>query len=69
MGDLEFEGKFSNGKRWEVKLLNRKKDGKGKEYKDNSNIEFESEFLNGIRNLECNYHNDKLEFEGEYLDG
>ena len=45
--------------------------GKGKEYKINSNILiFEGEYLNGKRNGKGReYNNSKLEFEGEYLNG
>ncbi len=45
--------------------------GKGKEYKINSNILiFEGEYLNGKRNGKGKeYNNNKLEFEGEYLNG
>jgi len=48
------------------------KNGKGKEYKINTNILiFEGEYKNGIRNGKGKeyYNNGNLKFEGEYLNG
>jgi len=56
---------------FEGEYLNRKKDGKGKEYHNNGELKFEGEYLNGKRNgkgKEYNY-NGKLIFEGEHLNG
>ena len=55
---LIFEGEYLKGKR----------NGKGKEYDNNSNLIFEGEYLNGKRNYGKEYHkNGKLIFEGKYL--
>ena len=44
--------------------------GKGKEYYDNGNIQFEGEYLNGERNGKGKeYDFGKLKFEGKYLNG
>ena len=53
-----FEGEYLNGKR----------NGKGKEYSLNDDIEFEGEYLNGKRNGKGKeyYYKGKLKFEGEY---
>ena len=58
---LIFEGEYSKGIR----------NGKGKEYYLNGQLEFEGEYLNGERNGKGKEYNDKgnLEFEGEYLNG
>ena len=81
MGELEFEGEFSNGKRWNGKGYNKEgnkefeiKDGKGniKEYNNyDGELEFEGEYLNGERNGKGKeyFKNGKLKFEGEYLNG
>ena len=49
------------------------KDGKGfiKEFLDDGKLEFEGEYLNGVRHGKGKYYdyNGKLEFEGEYLNG
>ena len=62
-GELKFEGEYKNGER----------NGKGKEYEseeDNFRLIYEGESLNGKRNGKGKeYYNDKLEFEGEYLNG
>ena len=51
--------------------MNGKRNGKGKEYYENGNIEFEGEYLNGKRNGKGKeyFNNGKLLFEGEYLNG
>ena len=55
---LKFEGKYLNGK----------KNGEGKEYKDNDNtLIFEGVFFNGKKLNGKQYSNGKL--EGEYLNG
>ena len=55
---LIFEGEYLKGKR----------NGKGKEYDNNSNLIFEGEYINGKRNYGKEYHkNGKLIFEGKYL--
>ena len=51
--------------------INKKRNGKGKEYKNNKII-FEGEYLNGKRHgkgKEYDYYTGKLIFEGEYLEG
>ena len=37
-GELEFEGEYLNGNRW---------NGKGKEYNDNGELIFEGKYING----------------------
>jgi len=51
--------------------LNGKRNGKGKEYYDNGELEFIGEYLNGKRNGKGKeyYDNGELKFEGEYLEG
>jgi len=57
--ELLFESEYLDGKR----------NGKGKEYR-NDKLLFEGEYLNGKRNGKGKeYWNGKLEFEGEYLNG
>ena len=55
---------------FEGEYLNRKRNGKGKEYKYGK-LEYEGEYLNGERNGKGKeyYKNGQLEFEGEYLNG
>ena len=76
-GQLKFEGEYLNGKKWngkgydkDGKLEYEIKNGKGFiiEYKEWKKI-FEGEYLNGMRNGKGKeyYSNDKLKFEGEYL--
>ena len=43
-GELDFEGEYLNGERW---------NGKGKEYFDNGELKFEGEYLNGEKNEKC----------------
>ena len=45
--------------------------GKGKEYNDDGNLEYEGEILNGKRNGKGKefYNNGKLKYIGEYLNG
>ena len=45
--------------------------GKGKEYYNSGELQFEGEYLNGKRNGQGKeyYKDGKIEFEGEYLDG
>ena len=59
--DLLYEGEF----------LNRKKNGKAKEY-EYKRLIFEGEYLNGKKNGKCKEYyfcNGKIKFEGEYLNG
>ena len=50
-------------------FLNRKRNGKGKEYY-NGKLRFEGEYLNGKRNGKGKeYFDGRLIFEGEYLNG
>ena len=48
-----------------------KKNGNGKEYYDNGNIEFEGIYSNGKRKGKGReyYYINKLKYEGEYLNG
>ena len=59
--ELLFEGEY----------LNKKRNGKGKEYNSYGDLEFEGEYLNGKRNGKGKefYDSEILKFEGEYLDG
>ena len=81
LGD-KFEGQFSYGKiEWRIYesyynnkilikdyYLNAKKNGKGKYYDYDGNLEFEGEYLyNHKRKGKEYYKNGKLRFEGEYL--
>ena len=81
LGD-KFEGQFSHGKiegridesYYKNKILiedyylNAKKNGKGKCYDEDGNLEFEGEYLyNHKRKGKEYYKNGKLRFEGEYL--
>ena len=81
LGD-KFEGQFSDGKiegriyesYYNNKILikdyylNAKKNGKGKYYYEDGNLEFEGEYLyNHKRKGKEYYSNGKLRFEGEYL--
>ena len=81
LGD-KFEGQFSDGKiegrinesYYNNKILikdyylNAKKNGKGKDYDEDGNLEFEGEYLyNHKRKGKEYYKNGKLRFEGEYL--
>ena len=54
---------------FEGEYLNKKKNGKGKEYYYNGKIKFEREYLNGKRNGKGKEYNDNgtIKFEGEYL--
>ena len=58
---LLFEGEYLNGK----------KNGKGKEYYINEQLQFEGEYLNGKKNGKGKeyYINEHLRYEGEYLNG
>ena len=58
-GKLIFEGEYLNGER----------NGKGKEYNENTILLFEGEYLYGKRwkGKEYDYYRGKLIFEGEYL--
>ena len=59
--DLLYEGEF----------LNRKKNGKAKEY-EYKRLIFEGEYLNGKKNGKCKEYyfcSGKIKFEGEYLNG
>ena len=76
-GDLDFDGEYLNGKRWNGKKYNKKgvvlyelKIGKGnvKEYDKNDDLIFEGKYLNGERNGKGKeYEKGILIFEGEYL--
>ena len=60
-GELEFEGVFLKGKKW---------NGKGKCYNENFIILYEGEFLKGKLNGKGKeYKSRKLIFEGEYING
>ena len=56
---LKFEGEY----------INRKRNGRGKEYFDDGKLKFEGEYINGKRNGTGKeyYHDGKLKFKGEYL--
>ena len=56
---------------YEGEYLNGRKNGKGKEYYDNSVLKFEGGYLNNKRNGKGKeyYDNGVLKFEGEYLNG
>ena len=62
INELEFEGEYLNGKRW---------NGRVKEYYNNNTLKFEGEYFNGKRNGKGKEYNDNgtLKFEGEYLNG
>ena len=49
--------------------MNGKRNGNGKEYRDDGRLKFEGEYLNGKRNGKGKEYRDngKLLFEGEYL--
>ena len=52
--------------------MNRKRNGKGKEYHENGRIIFDGNYLNGESHgegKEYDYYNGELLFEGEYLEG
>ena len=82
---INFSGRkfyYINGKKIEMSIekkikvfegeyLNKKRNGKGKEYNNNGSLKFEGEYLNGKRNGKGKEYdnNGKLEFEGEYLNG
>ena len=80
-GKLLFEGEYKNGLRWNGKgydnnnnILYELKDGKGyiKEYYSYSGIlEFEGEYLNGLKNGKGKEYDwdGNLKFEGIYLNG
>ena len=60
---------YSSTGHFEVEYLNGEKNGKGKEYDKNGELEFEGEYINGEKNgkgKEYCYWN--VIFEGEYLD-
>ena len=72
--NLIFEGQYLNGKRWNGKGYNKNecikfeiKNGNGKEYNKKGDMEFE--IKNGKGNIKEYTDNDKLEYEGEYLNG
>ena len=54
---------------FEEEYLNRKRNGKGKEYYESGKLEFEGEFLNGERNGKGKEGDGYYAFEGEYLNG
>ena len=56
---------------FEGEYLNRKRNGKGKQYNFDGVLIFEGEYLNGKRNEKGKeyYCDDKLLFKGEYLNG
>ena len=50
--------------------MNRKINGKGREYDYHGKVEFKKEFLNGYRNgIGKEFYEGQLIFEGEYLNG
>ena len=57
-GNIKFEGKFLNGKKWN-----------GKEYDVNNNLLYELINGKGIVKEYYFYNNNKLKYEGEYLNG
>ena len=58
---------YSNKKIFEGEYLNRKRNGKGKEYYEKGELKFEGEYLNGKRWKGKGYDIDgKLKFEGEF---
>jgi len=60
-GNLEFEGKYLNNKKW---------NGKVKEYDYyGEKLVFEVEYLNGKKHIKEYYENAKIKFEDEYLNG
>jgi antitoxin component YwqK of YwqJK toxin-antitoxin module len=78
-GKLKFVGDYCNCKRWNGNIYNYLgnkeftiKYGKGifKEYYTNGNLEFEGEFINGLRNGKGKEYNIDgiLSFEGVYVD-
>ena len=78
--ELEFEGEYLEGKKWNGKGYDKNENviyelingnGKIKEYNYDGELEFEGEYLNGKRNGKGKEYNDngELEFEGEYLNG
>ena len=83
ISEIRFEGEIYNGKRrkgkeyidniiiFEGEYLNGKRNGKGKEFKWNGELEFEGEYLNDLKNGKGKiyYEKDKIFFEGEYLNG
>ena len=60
---------------FEGECLNKKRNGKGKEYYWNGELKFVGEYLNGKRNGKGkeyrlnSFFEVRLKFEGEYLDG
>ena len=62
ISQLEFEGEYKNGKKW---------NGKGKEYEFKGRAEFDGEYLNGEKwnGKARKYSNWNLNFEGEILNG
>ena len=74
-GEYLFYNKY-NGKGYDTNanIIYELKNGTGKvkEYYSNGTLEFEGEYLNGLKNAkgkEDNFLNGKLEYEGEYLNG
>ena len=78
-GQLKFEGKYLADKKWDGKgyyknneIIYELKEGKGyiKEYKDNYEIDYECEMINGEKNGNSKeYISGRLFFEGEYKNG
>ena len=76
---LKYEKEFNNGKIWNMKVYDENNhiiyelhDGKGltKDFDEYLNLEFEGEYLNGVRNGKGKeFQNRRLIFEGEYLNG
>ena len=71
LGKIEIYKSDTKIKIFEGEYLNRKINGKGKEYYDNGKLKFEGEYLNGKKNGKGKeyYENGKLGFIGEYLNG
>jgi len=72
---LKFEGEYLEGKKWNGKgysiygnndFIINNGNGKGKEYDDDGKLEFEGEYLNGVRNGKGKEYNEycDLKFEG-----
>ena len=53
--------------RYEGEYLNGERNGKGKEYYKNGDLEFEGEYLYGYKLKGKYYIDDYLEYEGEFL--
>ena len=79
-GKIKFEGEYLNGQRrkgkeydkynkliYEGEYLGRQKQGKGKEYQSDGKLCFEGEYLYDFKLKGKLYINEKLEYEGEFM--